>query len=381
MLRLILSIILLLLGLLCVFPAPEYHLWLASVVVTEFPWVFIVIILLLLAWGVVVKRFRTAGNVICFIALALFFYPIAAANIISARLEEDFGAAFGAGSLQPKGGSDGSPFSFVGMFSGFGEKQMPYEVFTYVTTPDGPLTLDYYKSRLATPRPCVIVIHGGSWCGGNSTQLPELNTYLAERGYNVASINYRLAPKNKWPLQLDDVHEALHYLRTNAAALNVDTSNFVLLGRSAGGQIALAAAYTLHEPGLKGVINFYGPADMAWGYNHPANPLVLDTRKIMSDYLGGSAADVPKIFAASSPSDIVTTQSPPTLMIFGKNDPLVPYQNGTKLAQRLNEKGVKNFLLLLPWATHGCDYTLHGPSGQLSTRVIDRFLAAVVQEQ
>ncbi len=380
MLRLILSIILLLLGLMCVFPAPEYHLWLASVVITEFPWVFMAIILLLLAWGRVVKRFRMVGNVICFIALVLFFYPIASANIISARLDDDFGAAFGVGNLQSKAGDDGSPFSFLEMFSGFGEKQMPYETLTYATTPDGPLTLDYYRAPVPGPCPCVIVIHGGSWCGGNSTQLPELNTYLAKRGCNVASINYRLAPKNKWPLQLDDVHEALHYLRTNAATLNVDTNNFVLLGRSAGGQIALAAAYTLHESGLKGVINFYGPADMAWGYNHPANPLVLDTRKIMSDYLGGSVTDVPHNYRASSPSEIVSKQSPPTLTIFGKNDPLVPYQNGTKLSQRLNENGVKNFLLLLPWATHGCDYTLHGPSGQLSTYVIERYLEAVIRK-
>jgi acetyl esterase/lipase len=379
MFRLILSIIVFLLGLLCIFEAPEYHLWLVSVVATEFPWVFMAVILLLLLWGRVVRRYRTTGNIICLLALACFLYPVTGAYIISANLDKNFEAAFGTGSLQQKGYKDGKPFSFTRMFSGR-EPQEPFKTLTYVTTPAGPLTMDYYQPQMKTPQPCVIVIHGGSWCSGNSQQLPELNTYLAQCGYNVASINYRLAPENKWPVQLDDVHAALSYLRTHAAELNVDTNNFVLLGRSAGGQIALAAAYTLNEPGLKGVIDFYGPADMAWGYNHPANPLVLDTRKIMTDYLGGTVTEVPQNYAASSATEIATGHSVPTLMIFGKNDPLVPYTNGTKLNSILNAKGVENFLLLLPWATHGCDYTLHGPSGQLSTYTVEQFLYFVTHQ-
>ncbi len=379
MFRLILSIILLLLGLLCVFQAPQYHLWLVSVVTTEFPWVFIAIILAVLLWGRAANRFRKAGNIISLLALPCFLYPIIGAWTIAANLDGDLEAAIGGRCLQQKGNKDDKPFNFFRMISG-AEVQRSFAVYTYATTSDGPLTLDYYNSGMKTPRPCVIVVHGGSWCAGNSQQLPELNSYLAQRGYNVATINYRLAPRSKWPLQLDDVRAAFTYLKAHAADLNIDTNNFVLLGRSAGGQIALAAAYTLKEPGLKGVIDFYGPADMAWGYKHPANPLVLDTRKIMTDYLGGSVTEVPQYYAASSATEIATEHSVPTLMIFGKNDPLVPYTNGTKLHGILNAKGVKNFLLLLPWATHGCDYTLHGPSGQLSTHAIDRFLLLVTQQ-
>lgn len=378
MFRLILSIILLLLGLLCVFQAPQYHLWLVSVVTTEFPWVFIAIILAILLWGRAANRFRKAGNVISLLALPCFLYPIVGAYYVSAHLNKDLEAAFGQGSLQKFNNSD-KPFTFFRMFTGREDKE-PFAVYTYSATLYDALTLDYYRSQMKTPQPCVVVVHGGSWCAGNSQQLPELNSYLAQRGYNVASINYRLAPRYKWPLQLDDVHAAFTYLKAHAAELNIDTNNFVLLGRSAGGQIALAAAYTLNEPGLKGVIDFYGPADMAWGYKHPANPLVLDTRKIMTDYLGGSVTEVPQYYAASSATEIATEHSVPTLMIFGKNDPLVPYTNGTKLHGILNAKGVKNFLLLLPWATHGCDYTLHGPSGQLSTHAIDRFLYMVTQQ-
>ena len=374
MYRLVIAVILFLLGLLCIFPAPEQHLWLVSVLTTEFPWIFMLICLLLLAWGRVVHRFWVAGNVICFAALGAFIYPVISAYILAEDLHQDFEKAFYAQQdpLQT------APFSFFSMFTGLGEKQVSFTVHNYVSTPSGPLTLDYYQAAATSPKPCVIVIHGGSWCGGNSQQLPELNTWLAKRGYNVASINYRLAPKDKWPAQINDVRSSMAYLRQHAAEFNIDTNNFILLGRSAGGQIALAAAYTFPEKSLKGVINFYGPADMAWGYNHPANPLVLDTREIMEDYLGGSVSEVPRNYTASSATEIASPSATPTLMIFGKNDPLVPYGNGTKLNAVLNANGVKNYLLLLPWATHGCDYTLHGPSGQLSTYTIELFLRNVI---
>src|ERR1019366_4996228 len=124
-----------------------------------------------------------------------------------------------------------------------------------------------------------------------------------------------------------------------------------------GGQIVLSAAYTLHDPGIKGVIDFYGPTDMVWGYAHPANPLVLNTCKVMEDYLGGTYTQAPQNYVASSATETATGQSVPTLMIYGQNDPLVAYEHGPRLAKKLQEHGVKYLLLTLPWATHGCDYT------------------------
>src|SRR5690606_151850 len=116
-------------------------------------------------------------------------------------------------------------------------------------------------------RPCVVVIHGGSWAGGNNKQLPELNSYLAISGYNVISINYRLVPLTTYPAPIEDVAAAIRFLKMNADNLRLDTSRIVLLGRSAGGQIALDAAYSIPDPSIKGVISYYGPTDMVWGYS------------------------------------------------------------------------------------------------------------------
>ena len=116
---------------------------------------------------------------------------------------------------------------------------------------------------------------------------------------------------------------------------------------------------------------------MVWGYKNPANPLVLNSCKIMEDYLGGTYEQVPKQYVASSATEMVSSHSVPTLLIHGKNDPLVAYEHSTRLEKKLEGYGIKHYLLTLPWATHGCDYTLNGPSGQLATYTVLRFLNQV----
>jgi acetyl esterase/lipase len=223
------------------------------------------------------------------------------------------------------------------------------------------------------------VVHGGAWNKGDNKQLPGLNNHLALMGYNVAVINYRLAPKYQNPAPVQDVHSAFTYLKQHAAELLIDTNNFVLLGRSAGAQIALLAAYTMHNKSIKGVIDYYGPADMVWGYSAPASPLVMDSRKVMSDYIGGTYQQVPEKFAASSPLGFIDNQSPPTLIIHGDNDVLVSPDHSRRLNEKLTQFGIKHFLLKLPWATHGFDFNLNGPGGQLATYTVERFLNMVTK--
>jgi acetyl esterase/lipase len=152
-----------------------------------------------------------------------------------------------------------------------------------------------------------------------------------------------------------------------------------LLGRSAGSQIALLAAYTLHDQGLKGVIDFYGPVDMVWGYSIPSNPLIMDSRKVMGDYVGGTYRQVPEKYAACSPLFFVDPNSVPTLIIHGSNDVLVSWIHSNKLDRALTANGVKHYWLKLPWATHGFDYNLYGPGGQLSTYAVEQFLNSVTR--
>ena len=89
----------------------------------------------------------------------------------------------------------------------------------------------------------IVVIHGGSWEYGERGELAPLNTYLAQRGYVVATVSYRLAPAYPFPAARNDISAAIMYLQQHASQFGIDATHFVLLGRSAGGQLALLTAH------------------------------------------------------------------------------------------------------------------------------------------
>jgi len=374
MTRLVLLIIMFLLSLLIVLKAPAYHLWIAAILVSEFSLIFIAVTAILLVWGIWITPYKLAGNIIGVITIALLFFPIVCADLISRHIKQDMAKAFKADVNETTGLN---PFSFPRLFQA--APKVNHTTITYVQYPDTTLNLDFYASRKAGKHPCLIVVHGGSWSSGDSGELPELNSYLAIKGYNVASINYRLAPKYQTPAPVEDIHNAIAYLCKHADELNIDTNNLVLLGRSAGAQIALMAAYTLHDVHIKGVIDFYGPADMVWGYSIRSNPLIMDSRKVMRDYIGGAYETVPQKYLDCSPIEFVDKRSAPTLIIHGENDVLVSREHSRRLDLKLTQNGIPHYWLKLPWATHGFDYHLYGPGGQLSTYAVETFLNAITK--
>ncbi|WP_407426090.1 alpha/beta hydrolase fold domain-containing protein [Arcticibacter sp.] len=375
MIRLGLSIASLLLSLLSVFGAPTYHTWLLAVMVSEFPLIFMGIALVLVLMSSVTDRFKTAGTVISVLALILFSSPVARALLIADNLQIELNQAFKGSEITPSGKP---AFSFWKLATR-GKSSARFDTFRYADDEGTTSTLDFYRADSSGIRPCIVVVHGGSWSSGDSRQLPEINTHLANLGYHVASVNYHKAPEWQSPQPLEDVRKALSYLRTRAGQLMIDTSRLVILGRSAGAQIALMAAYQGTEPGLKGVISFYGPADMIWGYSKPASRWVMDSRRVMENYLGGTYQQIPDKYRSASPIEHVSETSPPTLLIHGRNDVLVAYEHSTRLAAKLTRNGVPHYLLTLPWATHGFDYTLSGPGGQLSTFTVATFLRKILK--
>jgi acetyl esterase/lipase len=151
------------------------------------------------------------------------------------------------------------------------------------------------------------------------------------------------------------------------------------MGRSAGGQIVLASAYSLHEPGLRGVVSFYGPADMLFAWDDPHNQLVMRNRDVLADFFGGSPDTLHQRYLDGSPARLVTPQSVPTLIVHGMLDQHVHFRESEILDSVLQRAGVPHMLLGLPWATHGCEYSLNGPSGQLAVYAAERFMYSVTQ--
>ncbi len=248
------------------------------------------------------------------------------------------------------------------------------------------LKLEFYrpaaaKDALQKPRPCVVVIHGGGWDGGDRTQLAGWNDRFVAQGYAVAAISYRLAPQFIWPAQGEDVRAAITWLKANAVQLEIDPARLVLLGRSAGGQLATAVGYGARDPAIRGVIALYAPHDMPFAWSVSREDDALNSIKLMRQYFGGPPDTPAQLtrYESASGQLLATKDSPPTLLIHGVPDTLAWYRHSERLAARLTELGVPHTHLQLPWATHGFDFNPDGPGGQLADHAIARFLTEVTR--
>ncbi|MFQ5676689.1 MAG: alpha/beta fold hydrolase, partial [bacterium] len=376
-LRVAYAVLVFALSLLAIFRAPTHLLWMLAIGVTEYGHVLAMLSLLVLLPG---WRNSTAGRLSAVLGLIAAFVAMTSilrAVPINSRLPQQFEMAFGKNG-QEDTFANRNPLDLSDLLLGIELPTIESTTHLYGKTEGQSLTLDLYRPISAdTANPGVVIIHGGAWRSGDSKGLPDLNRYLAGKGYVVASLNYRLAPDSRYPAPIEDITQAIAYLKTHAAEFVLDPTRIILLGRSAGAQLALQVAYTARDPAIRGVVSFYGPADLYYGYTHPANPLVIDTRGVLESFLGGNPDEVPEVYQEASPYQHVDASTPPTLLVHGARDELVSPEQSRRLAARLRENSVPHVYLELPWATHACDFNLSGPSGQLSVYAIERFLGAV----
>jgi acetyl esterase/lipase len=363
-------------------PAPTAVLWHATIAATEWGyWIAFVAILPLVPTRNV-TRLGKLGAILSLAAIGLFCLPILRAKQMNEALPAAFDARFGAERRERAHFAEDAraePLVLRELLRPVQSPPIRFEERVFRSGPDGQLTLDIYRPAYEHgPIPGVVVIHGGSWQGGSNAEFVALNGYLAARDHVVAAISYRLAPRWPFPAARDDVMAAVAYLKAHAGEIGVDPSRLALLGRSAGGQLALLAAYTAGDPSIRGAISIYGPTDLRFGYEHPAPPGLIDTRGVLEAYLGGPPAGDDDAYHAASPINFVSAASPPTLLIHGLRDGLVLAEESARLEARLKEQGVKHLFVRLPWATHGCDRSFSGPCGQIVTYAIERFLDGVM---
>jgi acetyl esterase/lipase len=206
-----------------------------------------------------------------------------------------------------------------------------------------------------------------------------MNRHLASRGYAVAAVEYRVAPRHTFPAAAEDVRSAVRYLRENAAEFGVDPNRIVLLGRSGGAQLALLVAYDGVDPSIRGVVSLYGPTDLVTAYHQPTPPRLIDVKDTLEKYLAGNPTTAETNYRNASPVNFVGSETPPTLLVHGSKDNMVRPEQSQRLAARLKAASAEHLLLLLPWATHGFDFNMNGPGGQLSTFAIEWFLSVVTR--
>lgn len=244
------------------------------------------------------------------------------------------------------------------------------------------LTVDVYtpsrdalRTEDSTRHPVLVQVYGGAWQRGAPANNGEFARFMASHGFVVFAVDYRHAPRFRFPSQVDDVRHALAWIGANADAWRADTSRLVLVGRSAGAHLAMMAAYAVDAPRVRAVVNFYGPVDLVEGYRQPPRPDPLSVREVEEAFIGGTPDEMPEAYRQASPLTLVTRRLPPTLLIYGGRDHIVEPRFGRLLAGRLRAEGSTMVHLEIPWAEHAFDAVPNGPSGQLSRYVTARFVA------
>lgn len=315
-------------------------------------------------------------TVISLITAGILLFPHFSAMIIGSSLPGRLERAFGKNGQQV---NLGKPFEWNRSWFGSSFVRTAPTSEVYAANGGDEQHLKFFRSVSGKPSPCIIVIHTGGWDSGSPDEFETMNHFLASRGYAVAAISYRFAPKWKWPTQKEDALAAISFLKTNASRLGIDSSQIVLFGRSAGGQIAEATAYSVNDHSIKGCIAFYAPADMNFAYEHLSpEPDILDSKTLLENYLGGSQKNARAQYDDASSYDHVSRTTPPTLLIHGAKDPLTWYRQSERLAKKITEHSVPHLYVELPWGTHAFDYNFNGPGGQISRYAVEWFLGTIV---
>ena len=253
------------------------------------------------------------------------------------------------------------------------------------------LALDVYRprdagavpgraSRAAAGLPLIVAIYGGAWAFGSRAEISPLARWYAARGYAVAVVDYRHAPRYRFPVQREDVEDALRAIAANAGAWHVNARRIALFGRSAGAELALLAAERPQPLRVRAVVAYYSPIDLIGGWKDPPRPDPANVRGILETYIGGppDAAHL-AAYRAASPLDGARRGMPPALLIGGARDQLVLLAFQRTFAARLRALGVPVVALELPWANHAFD-EVDGLGAALAHDATLRFLDATLAE-
>jgi len=257
----------------------------------------------------------------------------------------------------------------------------------------------------------LVYIHGGGWVAGDKDFLTRpFFRHLVAQGHTVMDVAYRLCPEVDIYGVVGDVKRAIAWMKANASRYGVCPEKVVLGGSSAGAHLALLAGYTPEHPELTpedlisadlsvcGIVSFYGPTDLLVGYEPwlMSNPYMsmdpvpigtkLEPQKAfnyagrLDIVLGGLPQDIPDIYQLVNPITHVHPGSPPTLLIQGDKDVLVPLDTTHTLYTKLVESGVPAVNVVFPWTDHMFDLVLPqiNPAAQSALYDVDRVLALLL---
>ena len=209
-------------------------------------------------------------------------------------------------------------------------------------------TFDAYlpANRSTESTKIIILIHGGSWGGGDKSDITSYVDSLKIRlpAYAIFNINYRLSnkPTNLFPTQENDVNAAVNFIYNNAKTNYLISNKYAFVGVSAGAHLAMLQGFKYTSLVIpKAIASFSGPSDLIDMYNNP-----VGGNKLISERLAYAVGATPSmnavIYNTSSPINYITKTTPPTILFQGGSDPLVGVTQATGVQTKLVNAGVVN---------------------------------------
>jgi acetyl esterase/lipase len=216
----------------------------------------------------------------------------------------------------------------------------------------------YHPPQPGSKRPAILLVHGGSWVNGDRSQLHGYGILLGRIGYVCVATEYRLAGESKWPAQIHDVKAALRWMSANAEKLGIDPDKIIVEGNSAGAHLALMVAGTPNEP------EFEGEGGSAGLPTHVAACVAIYAPTILQVADQPLAPTISFLFEKGAGSEDARKASPvewakpgfpPTLLVTGNKDQVVPDKSSFEMYRRLIEAGVPTELHVYADAPHAFD--------------------------
>jgi acetyl esterase/lipase len=247
------------------------------------------------------------------------------------------------------------------------------------------LLLDIYRPDAgASQRTAVLQFHGGGWRRGSRQSLAPHAELLRADGFTAISVEYRLVPEAAWPAQVHDVKAAVRWVRAHAVELGIDPGKIVLEGFSAGAHISLVAAGTPGNPEFDGdggnagvdssvaaVAAFYPPTGFHLGDERGRG--TTPATQLLGDSADGETARL------ASPITHITPAFPPTFLLHGGADRVVPTSSSVLMHDALRSAGVATDLHVFAGMNHAFDHVT--PFRELVSREVSLFFRRMVSDK
>lgn len=225
------------------------------------------------------------------------------------------------------------------------------------------LLLDLHLPARVENPPLVIYLHGGAWRLGDKTEVPP---FLVDRGYAVASLDFRSSEEARFPANVHDIKAGIRFLRAKAAQYGYRADRIAVSGSSSGGHLAALVGTTGGHPELEGTLGDHlavsssVQAVVAWVGAYNLNTIISQTTPeglqlrvpALQLLLGALPEEVPELARLASPVTHVDRADPPALILHGDQDASIPVSQALELEGAYRKVGIVPDMLIVSGAGH-----------------------------